>query len=532
MFHNYLVGLCHLTYNLVYLALAIVSAVVVFLIVFGGIRIIGRGAEDAERGKSMIKNAIWGLIIILIISAFGCYVAGSLNFSECVPCPWEAIYRPPPAWGEYLPVRVNITQPNEYDVFENGTLVNFRADIFDGYPYFDCIWNFNDGTPTSGQVDLDVRSCMDRHAFDLGDRKFMEYRIDVVVVDDWQFKAKDSVNIYVVAPDFVMVDIIRPEADKRPLSLGYANSYAGYETEFQARVISVASSFNYEWDFGDGTTLDSGSTSDNIIDVTHTFSNPGLYEVRLDVTDNNGNTGNDTLFVYVMPGACPTDIAYEFIHLKLDPDDYPPEIWEFHFTDNVEEEPYPLDRCTFSLTEKNFSDEYSCGIMITNEVELWKDQSLVVWVRVGATIDGETPLGDDADNLHEDIDDSNYMYCPDCDRGACKITDNGRCDSDTGDTEDVLKTNYRDRTSNSLCGEFDDACSDTCPDIGNTECRCDLSTSNNAYRPKYAILCGTDGRWYPCITPCCQGDFACTDEGRWVDCSASGMTCVAGVCTS
>jgi len=519
----------------VYLALAIVSAVVVFLLVLGGTKIISDDEESREKGKSMIKNAIWGFIIILIISGFGCYVARSLNFPECVPCPWEGIYRPPPAWGEYFPVRVNITTPHDYDVFENGTIVNFNADIYDGYPYFDCIWNFNDGTTTEALTDLSVRNCNINHVFDLGDKKFMEYTIDVAIIDDWQFKAKDSVTIYVVAPGFVMVEIIKPEVDKRPLSLGYATAYSGFPTDFEARIISVAPSFNYSWNFGDGTSYN-GTTTDRIINVTHTFANPGLYEVRLDVIDNDGNTGNDTLFVYVLPGLCPSYSAYEFINLKIDPDPgWPspptPELWEFHFTNAKSEAPFPglipgTTECTFDLSVYNYSDTYPCGIMVVNENTWGTDDAIVVWVKKGATIDQKKPDGSDADNLAQDLGASNFIYCPDCTTPGCEV-DSARCDA--AGASMVVDANYFGYSGSNMCGDNHWSC-DTCPPSGSDECDCSLSTSDDAYFPKYAILCGNDGKWYPCISPCCQGNFACTEDGLWIDCSALGKLCRAGEC--
>ena len=45
------------------------------------------------------------------------------------------------------------------------------------------------------------------------------------------------------------------------------------------------SDYTYHWNFGDGQTSDSPGRT-----VTHTYENPGSYEVTVTVTDPDGNT--------------------------------------------------------------------------------------------------------------------------------------------------------------------------------------------------------------------------------------------------
>ena len=53
-----------------------------------------------------------------------------------------------------------------------------------------------------------------------------------------------------------------------------------------------SSAVSWNWDFGDGNTS-------NVENPTHTFSNIGIYDVKLQIVDNQGFTFNDTKKVYV-----------------------------------------------------------------------------------------------------------------------------------------------------------------------------------------------------------------------------------------
>ena len=61
------------------------------------------------------------------------------------------------------------------------------------------------------------------------------------------------------------------------------------------------------WDFGDGhTTTTVGLANAN---VSHTYANPGTYEVRLKVTDSHGNSNNAFLTLNIGPGDSPPNAS-------------------------------------------------------------------------------------------------------------------------------------------------------------------------------------------------------------------------------
>jgi hypothetical protein len=56
--------------------------------------------------------------------------------------------------------------------------------------------------------------------------------------------------------------------------------------------LGTSSSFTYEWDFGDGTTSNQRNT-------THVYTSAGEYTVTLSVTDENGETAEDSITVSI-----------------------------------------------------------------------------------------------------------------------------------------------------------------------------------------------------------------------------------------
>ena len=63
---------------------------------------------------------------------------------------------------------------------------------------------------------------------------------------------------------------------------------------------------SYEWDFGDGTPIESG------VMVSHAYDTARTYIVTLTVTDNDGNTGTDTATVTVLT---PAEVIEELIDI-------------------------------------------------------------------------------------------------------------------------------------------------------------------------------------------------------------------------
>ncbi|MFM7069525.1 MAG: PKD domain-containing protein [Actinomycetes bacterium] len=84
-----------------------------------------------------------------------------------------------------------------------------------------------------------------------------------------------------------------PTAGKEPLTVAFSSAGSSDSDG------SVAS---YSWNFGDGGT----STAPN---PSHTYANPGDYTATLTVTDDNGDTGADTVAITVNANQKPTAIA-------------------------------------------------------------------------------------------------------------------------------------------------------------------------------------------------------------------------------
>lgn len=59
---------------------------------------------------------------------------------------------------------------------------------------------------------------------------------------------------------------------------------------------SLASITDYDWNFGDGATLDTGATAT----ATHAFATPGAHSVSLTITDSNGDTNQASATVTVL----------------------------------------------------------------------------------------------------------------------------------------------------------------------------------------------------------------------------------------
>ncbi|MDQ3852586.1 MAG: PKD domain-containing protein, partial [Thermoproteota archaeon] len=67
---------------------------------------------------------------------------------------------------------------------------------------------------------------------------------------------------------------------------------------FEADAQGGTAPYSYTWDFGDG-------QRDNEQSPTHTYQNPGTYQVTLTVTDSAGQTASDTGQVTVSPTGPP-----------------------------------------------------------------------------------------------------------------------------------------------------------------------------------------------------------------------------------
>jgi hypothetical protein len=78
----------------------------------------------------------------------------------------------------------------------------------------------------------------------------------------------------------------------------------GQDVWFEASIAGGISPYNYEWDFGDGST----STTDT---PTHAYKSKGSYTVTLKVTDDKGNTDSQKRdnYITVLPGWSAGNVA-------------------------------------------------------------------------------------------------------------------------------------------------------------------------------------------------------------------------------
>jgi PKD repeat protein len=81
------------------------------------------------------------------------------------------------------------------------------------------------------------------------------------------------------------------------------SSDVGQPVAFSGAASSGSGGYSYDWDFGDGST---DSTAQN---PTHTYSDPGTYQVVLTVTDSQGGTATSTLTETVDPALTATASA-------------------------------------------------------------------------------------------------------------------------------------------------------------------------------------------------------------------------------
>ncbi len=99
---------------------------------------------------------------------------------------------------------------------------------------------------------------------------------------------------------------VRLEQSKLDVEL-YANKARvkeGEEVWFYSQIAGGFSPYSYEWDFGDGNTNTSEAP-------THAYKSAGSYTVSLTVTDDRGNTDNQTRtdYITVIPGWSAGNIA-------------------------------------------------------------------------------------------------------------------------------------------------------------------------------------------------------------------------------
>lgn len=150
-----------------------------------------------------------------------------------------------------------------------------------------CAWDFGEVTSSSNKA----TGVTAEHSY----ANPGTYTITLNVVDDKDASATFSKSVTVTSA--------KPTADFKPPAIKYLNlDFDGSLSKDLDGTIK-----KYTWSFGDGTTA-----TDSIPTVSHTYSKPGTYQVKLEVTDNHGETGTKSQPITV-------DTAYPQASFVVDP---------------------------------------------------------------------------------------------------------------------------------------------------------------------------------------------------------------------
>ncbi|MFL6309115.1 MAG: PKD domain-containing protein [Nitrososphaera sp.] len=100
-----------------------------------------------------------------------------------------------------------------------------------------------------------------------------------------------------VFDSFELVAQSTPEPLAAEITLEETHGIAPATFEFKADVSGGLEPYTIRWDFGDGTVSSQGEGDDDTIE--HTFELPGVYNVRVFVTDSTGRTASDSIPIIV-----------------------------------------------------------------------------------------------------------------------------------------------------------------------------------------------------------------------------------------
>src|SRR5215207_8563889 len=183
------------------------------------------------------------------------------------------------------PLTVDITSGET----EGGRVVapatfEFEADVAGGTEPYTYRWNFDDDEGSSSEESDDDETIS--HTFEEDGR----YNVDAIVTDSSGRTASDSIRITVEPP---------PPLTSVEITSSDAEGVAPATFEFEADVAGGTEPYNYRWNFGDD------GRSSNEQTISHTFEEDGRYNVRLTVTDSDGQRASDSVQITVEEAPSP-----------------------------------------------------------------------------------------------------------------------------------------------------------------------------------------------------------------------------------
>ncbi len=226
---------------------------------------------ETGKGIAMLRNLkILSLLVVLIVSS-----CASNN-----------------------PPTVRITSPTEGAFFTERT-VQFSGEWSDPDSVKSVLWNFGDGATSTEESP--------QHTYERGGR----YTVELTVTDTKNAKASARVTFSINQEPVPFATAKLPDSpDSVP------SKYVSGEPPLTVQFSSAASKdpdgsiTEYLWDFGDG----EQSPEPNPI---YTYSEPGVYEVTLTVTDDHGTTAQDTSIRIEVKAPEPTTLTVGDILYRL-----------------------------------------------------------------------------------------------------------------------------------------------------------------------------------------------------------------------
>ncbi len=164
----------------------------------------------------------------------------------------------------------DILDIGEDEIVEIGDEIDFMASLNEEKAYKNFVWDFDDGVREKGSKV--------KHSYD----ESGVYKVRAVMVDQEGNRYRDDINISVRDPE----EPIAKTGENKIVDVGEEVEFDGSESKDSIGIES------YEWYFDDW-------SNGNGEKITHVYDKPGIYEVRLIVTDKAGYFDQDTVRVIV-----------------------------------------------------------------------------------------------------------------------------------------------------------------------------------------------------------------------------------------